>query len=136
MRMVQESIPITDFSQSQLPYLASQGGGDASFAQGQQSMLPSLGMDQGVAAPPTSAWTTQQQTTITGGGMAGGGTAGGGVIPRPPRARPSSAGTRRGSGSGPVHIASQSPTNSPLPPRRGKITSISQLSSLEPTTFM
>nr|XP_054768394.1 forkhead-associated domain-containing protein 1-like [Lytechinus pictus] len=111
MKMMQETAPITDYSPAQLPYLNNQAGGDATYNQHQQSTLPSLGGGSS-AAPPPSAWGTPPT-----------GVSGGGVIPRPPRARPSSAGTRRGSGSGPgtgggVHITSQSPTNSPLPPRR------------------
>ncbi|XP_071476887.1 forkhead-associated domain-containing protein 1-like [Diadema antillarum] len=112
MKVVQESIPVSDGSQHQLPYLATIAGGDAAYNQTQQSLLPSL---SGSPGAPT-AWGTQQ-------GPGGGLPSGAGVVPRPPRARPTSAGARRGSGSGPgtggtVHISSQSPTNSPLPPRR------------------
>lgn len=95
------SVPST---QSELPYLSTQAD-FASPASLSHSQLPQIPVSHQPPAP-THAWAQHTAAPPN-------------VVPRPPRPRPSSAGTRRGSGDR-VGVAANSPTSSPLPPRRGK----------------
>ena len=76
----------------------------------QQSQLPIIPAPQPIhpTGGATTAWSTNAAPNPSAAN----------VVPRPPRPRPSSAGTRRGSGST-NGVANSSPSNSPLPTRRG-----------------
>ncbi|XP_038074636.1 forkhead-associated domain-containing protein 1-like isoform X3 [Patiria miniata] len=103
LQVINTRIPITGTQQQQqLPHLANLT--DSAYPAGSgQSQLPLIPTAPPAATQSQSTWATPTTTANV-------------VIPRPPRPRPSSAGTRRGSSGSP--IVNNSPTNSPLPPRR------------------
>lgn len=105
LTLLNSHIPVSaPSSYSELPYLNSLV--DHSPVSPTYAQLPHISsLNTPPNQPVSNAWTSQ--------------TVGSNVMPRPPRPRPSSAGTRRGSGdrTGPT-ISTNSPTSSPLPPRR------------------
>ncbi|XP_022090335.1 forkhead-associated domain-containing protein 1-like isoform X2 [Acanthaster planci] len=113
LQVINTHIPISgptqQQQQQQLPHLASVT--DSAYpagGSGNPSQLPLISAAPPASTLPQSAWATPSVATPS--------TTANVVVPRPPRPRPSSAGTRRGSGGSPV--IGGSPTNSPLPPRR------------------
>ncbi|XP_033104627.1 forkhead-associated domain-containing protein 1-like isoform X2 [Anneissia japonica] len=111
LTMINHEVPLS--SQESLPHLSSYSTIDSKA--GSQSQLPVISAAYsvpGVSSPTSSAWQsttpwppTSQPVNVN-------------MAPRPPKPRPSSAGTRRGSVGGVNVITQASPTNSPLPPRR------------------
>ncbi|XP_071840349.1 forkhead-associated domain-containing protein 1-like isoform X2 [Apostichopus japonicus] len=105
LTLLNSHIPVSAAStQSEFPYLGNQTDfiTSAPLSQSQLPQISSLSQQQ---HPPVPSHAWVQHST------------GSNVKPHPPRPRPSSAGTRRGSGDR-VGVAANSPSNSPLPTRR------------------